>query len=241
MEIVIKNVKINYISYGKGKDILLLHGWGQNIEMMKQVGDGLKDDYRITIMDLPGFGKSEEPKEPWTLEDYNSLIEEFVKKKDLKDLTIVGHSFGGRIATIYASKNKLYRLVLLSSPMIKKKSGNSPKQKILKFLKKIPLLNKSESFFKKRIGSTDYRNASDIMRKILVNTVNTDLIPYAKKINCPVIFIGGDNDPMVPLYEAEEIEKSIKDCGLIIYPGRDHYAYLEDLYRTINIIKSFLK
>ena len=75
MEIVLKGVKINYISYGQGKDILLLHGWGQNIEMMKQVGDGLKDNYRITILDLPGFGKSEEPKEPWTLEDYNEMIE----------------------------------------------------------------------------------------------------------------------------------------------------------------------
>lgn len=241
MEIVIKDVKINYISYGSGKDVLLLHGWGQNIEMMKKVGDGLKDNYRVTIMDLPGFGKSEEPKEAWTLEDYTEMIEEFVKKKELKDLTIVGHSFGGRIGTIYASRNKLYRLVLLSSPMIKKKSGNSLKQKVLKFMKKIPLINKTEGFFKKRIGSTDYRNASDMMRKILVNTVNLDLIPYAKKINCPVIFIGGDSDPMVPMYEVETIEKSIADCGVIIYPGMDHYAYLEDLYRTINIIKSFLK
>ena len=241
MEIVLKGVKINYISYGQGKDILLLHGWGQNIEMMKQVGDGLKDDYRITILDLPGFGKSEEPKEAWTLEDYNEMIEEFVEKLKLKDLTIVGHSFGGRIGTIYASKNKLYRLVLLSSPMIKKKSGNGLKQKVLKFLKKVPLLNKTEGFFKKRMGSTDYRNASDMMRKILVNTVNTDLLEYAKKIKCPVFFIGGDNDPMVPLYEVEEIEKSIKNCGVAIYTGMDHYAYLEDLYRTINIIKSFLK
>ena len=47
METIIKDVKINYISYGKGKDVLLLHGWGQNIEMMKKVGDGLSNNYRV--------------------------------------------------------------------------------------------------------------------------------------------------------------------------------------------------
>ena len=39
MIIKIKNLNINYIQYGKGKDILLLHGWGQNIEMMKPLGN----------------------------------------------------------------------------------------------------------------------------------------------------------------------------------------------------------
>ena len=63
---------IHYVEYGnkEGKPILFLHGWGQNIEMMKPVGDGLQKDYRILIVDLPGFGKSEEPKTVWTLYDY---------------------------------------------------------------------------------------------------------------------------------------------------------------------------
>ena len=52
----IKNIKINYKQYGEGKDVVLLHGWGQNIEMMKPLGDNLSDHYKITIIDLPGFG-----------------------------------------------------------------------------------------------------------------------------------------------------------------------------------------
>ena len=62
MKITVNNLNINYIQYGKGKDIVLLHGWGQNIEMMKPLGDYFSDNYRITILDLPGFGKSDEPK-----------------------------------------------------------------------------------------------------------------------------------------------------------------------------------
>ncbi len=240
MEIVINGVNINYIQYGKGKDILLLHGWGQNIEMMKPIGDGLQDNFRITVLDLPGFGKSAEPNTPWTLEEYSGMIEELVKKLSLKDLTLVGHSFGGRIATIFAANNKIDKLVLLSAPMVKKQNENSFKNKTLKFMKKVPLLNKTENFFKNMIGSTDYKDASPIMRQVLVNTVSTDLIAYANRINCPVIFIGGDSDRMVPLWETEKIESAIKDCGMIIYENQSHYAYLQELGRTINIIRSFL-
>ena len=48
MKLSIKNIDLNYIQYGSGKDIILLHGWGQNIQMMKPLGDQLSKNYRIT-------------------------------------------------------------------------------------------------------------------------------------------------------------------------------------------------
>ena len=61
MTINIRNININYIQYGSGSDVVLLHGWGQNIAMMKPIGDRLQKNHRITILDFPGFGESEEP------------------------------------------------------------------------------------------------------------------------------------------------------------------------------------
>ena len=84
MKINVKNLDVNYIQYGEGRDILLLHGWGQNIEMMKPVGDNFSDKFRITILDFPGFGQSEEPKTPWTIELYSHMVEEFVEKLNIK-------------------------------------------------------------------------------------------------------------------------------------------------------------
>ena len=64
----IKNLDINYIDYGKGKNVVvLLHGWGQNIQMMKPIGDKLDSENRIIIVDLPGFGLSSEPSEVITI------------------------------------------------------------------------------------------------------------------------------------------------------------------------------
>ena len=95
MQISIKDTLVNYIQYGKGKDIVLLHGWGQNIEMMKMLGDKFSDRYRITILDLPGFGKSSEPKFSWTMNDYLEFLEEFVKSVGIHKPIVIGHSFGG--------------------------------------------------------------------------------------------------------------------------------------------------
>lgn len=238
----IMDCDIHYIQYGNksGRNLVLLHGWGQNIEMMKPVGDMLCDDNYITIIDLPGFGKSSEPLVPFTLYDYYLVIDKLLSKLKINNPIMIGHSFGGRISIIYSALNKTDKLILFSSPFIKRITKDSLKVKILKAIKKIPGLNKLENIAKKFIGSRDYRNASIMMRKILVNTVNEDLTDYVKKIKASTIVITGELDSEVSLEETNMYEKYIDDVGIIVYPNCTHYAYIEDINRTINIIKSFL-
>ena len=57
----IKGVKTAYIEDGNGNDVILLHGWGQNKEMMIRIFDHLKDRFHVYSIDLPGFGESEDP------------------------------------------------------------------------------------------------------------------------------------------------------------------------------------
>lgn len=239
---VINDVNINYVDYGnpKGKTIVLLHGWGQNIDMMNPIGRGLEKDYHIIILDLPGFGNSDEPKYGWTVYDYYEMLKEFLNRLKIKNPILVGHSFGGRISIIYAAKEKVEKLVLLSAPFRKSVKKDTLKVKILKFLKKVPLLKELEDYMKTKIGSTDYRNATPMMRKILVNTVNEDLTEYLKLIDVPTILIWGDNDTAVSVEDARYAESIMKDAGLIVYEGCTHYAYLERLDQTINVLKSFL-
>ena len=132
MKINVKNLEVNYIQYGEGKDIVLLHGWGQNIEMMKPLGDNLCSNHRITILDLPGFGESEDPKEVWNIGDYSNMLEEFLKKLDIKKPVIMGHSFGGRIAIRYSANHTIEKLVLFGSPFKQEIKKLSTKTKILK-------------------------------------------------------------------------------------------------------------
>lgn len=240
MTINIRNININYIQYGSGSDVVLLHGWGQNIAMMKPIGDRLQKNHRITILDFPGFGESEEPKTALTVYDYCEILEELLKKLKVKKPVIMGHSFGGRIAIIYASRNEVEKVVLFGSPCIRKEVKPSLKLRMLKTFKKIPGINKLEGFAKNHMGSRDYKNASEVMKKILVNVVNEDLSECAKKINVPTLLIWGDRDTEAPVEDAKELEKIIPDAGLIVLPNSTHYAYLENLPQVINILNNFL-
>lgn len=232
---------INYIRYGNNKNrtIVMLHGWGQNIEMMKFIGDKLDED--VLIVDLPGFGKSKEPDTVLSIYDYANLVHDLISNLKIENIILIGHSFGGKIALAYASKYKVEKLVLLASPFRAKKNKANIKTKVLKKLKKVPGLNKLEEYAKKHIGSTDYKNASGIMREILVKHVNLDITEDVKKITCPTLIIWGDNDECVPVSDGELLEKLIKDSGLIVFEGCTHYAYLERLDQLIRILNKFFK
>lgn len=239
MEIKIDNLNINYIQYGEGSDILLLHGWGQNIEMMKFLGDNFADNHRITILDFPGFGESDEPLSPWTIKDYSLLIEKLVKELDIKKPVVMGHSFGGRVAIYYSSNNPIEKLVLFGSPCIRKDKELPLSVKILKGIKKLPGMDKLGEYMKQYIGSRDYKAASPIMRQTLVNVVNEDLTPYAMQIEEPTLLIWGQDDTEAPVSDAKELEQIMNDAALIVLPGT-HYAYLENLNQVVNILNSFI-
>lgn len=238
-----KGIEINYKEYGKkGNDaIVYLHGWGQNIQMMEPIANPFVNTNHLVIIDLPGFGASEEPKEAWTLDDYVDMIHELLKSLKIDNPNLVGHSFGGKLSLLYSTKYKTRRIVLLASPYKVKQNPESTKLKMLKKLKKVPILGNFADLAKKFMGSTDYKNASPRMREILVKHVNTDLTDKLDKVKCPTLLIWGTADAAVPYEDAVELEKSIKDAGLVTYEGATHYAYLERLQQTINVLKSFIK
>lgn len=239
MKININGVSVNYVQYGEGKDILLLHGWGQNIEMMKFIGDRLADRFRITILDFPGFGESDEPTIPWTLSDYSLLIERLVQELKIKKPIIMGHSFGGRVAIRYSANHPIEKLVLFGSPCVRLQQKLPLSVRILKKLKTLPGLDSFGEKMKKYIGSRDYKAASPIMRQTLVQVVNEDLSEFAKKIEEPTLLIWGDQDTEAPVEEAKILENIMYDAALIVLPGT-HYAYIENLGQVIAILNNFI-
>ena len=237
----INDVDINYVRYGNNKKdtIVLLHGWGQNIDMMKPLGNYLEDDFNIIIIDLPGFGNSSEPTYAWSLDDYVDAVRKIIEKEKIKNPIVMGHSFGGKLAILYASKYDVKKLVLFASP-INHNHKVSMKSKMLKSIKKLPMMDKIGEKIKKHMGSTDYRKSSPIMREILVNHVNTDVYDVLENIKAPTLIVWGESDVTVNPSVAYEIDSKIKDSGVVMLPGT-HYAYLENLNRVVSILEKFLE
>ncbi|MCC8016879.1 MAG: alpha/beta hydrolase, partial [Clostridiales bacterium] len=98
---------------------------------------------------------------------------------------------------------------------------------------------------KKKFSSADYANASEIMRGVLVKTVNEDLVHLMKNIKCQTLLIWGENDTATPVCDAKIFEREISsagtDVGLALIKNAGHYSFLDQPYVFSNIIKSFLK
>src|SRR5438045_106683 len=94
----LKDHQVYYQRVGQGKNLVMLHGWKQDSSSFWGVIELLKNDFTIWLIDLPGFGKSDNPKKPFKVADYADLIAEFIKLQKIKDPTLLGHSVGGRIA-----------------------------------------------------------------------------------------------------------------------------------------------
>ena len=121
MEYIYKNIKVNINVQGEGSPILLLHGWGCSNEIFRDIQQVLSQNYTTYNFDFPGFGASDEPDTVWGTEDYTAMVEQFVKDKNISNPALVGHSFGGRISIIYASRNSVSRVVLVDAAGIKPK------------------------------------------------------------------------------------------------------------------------
>ncbi len=238
----IGKVTVNYEFHNLKSDttIILLHGWGQNIEMMKPLGEKYQKYFNVLYLDLPGFGQSSEPDDAWDTLQYVSFLKNFIEELKLDKIILIGHSFGGRIALLYASLYQVEKLICLASPYCKELTKESWKVKVYKKLKNVPVLNIIANYIRKTNGSSDYNNATLIMRGVLVKAINTNLTEDVKKIKAPTLLIWGENDTAVPVKRAYELGNLIKDAGVIVYSGASHYAYLERLGEIINVIDSFL-
>lgn len=239
-------INIEYTQEGKGRDVLFLHGWGQNQTMMEPLYTHMADRFRVTNLDFPGFGKSALPPAPWGVDEYTQCIEEFIDKTGIIEPILVAHSFGARVAIRYASRNKVHKMILTGA------AGLKPKHKLdyyvrvyayktAKQLFKLPFLKSYQEAMRNRFGSSDYRKSSGVMRASFVKIVNEDLRMYLKTILCPVLLIWGEKDDATPLWMGKIMEQEFKDAGLIIFENDDHFAYWHQQDRFLRITDTFLK
>lgn len=247
MKIEIENYTINYETQGEGEDVVVLHGWGYDITLLERLKNALSDSYRVTLIDLPGHGGSNEPEKPITVYDYADIVEKTLDKLNIKSAYFMGHSFGCRLSIIIASRNpqRVKRMVLCGAAGIRDKRTfkyyvKVYTYKIGKFFLKTFNPKKFEEW-KKNKGSEDYKKLSDTMKATFSNIVNEDLSYLLNKIQAPTFLVWGENDTATPLYMAEIMEKNIPDCAKAVYMGRTHYAFLEELPRTVAIVKTFFK
>lgn len=252
MKDTVKGLEINYADRGEGELVLILHGWGSNITLHENMITLLSQKYRVVAPDMPGFGESEEPKEPWCVDDYVDFIIEFLKKFEFKKLVLLGHSFGGRVIIKLCSRTlpfEIEKVILVDSAgvMPEKTVSQKLKQKSYKMTKKILQSGAVSKLFpdalenlRRKNGSADYNAASPIMRQTLVKVVNEDLCDLMPNVKCPALLIWGKNDDATPLSDGQKMEQLMPEAALVAFDNAGHYSFLEQQVLFNRVLASFM-
>ncbi|MBR4163185.1 MAG: alpha/beta hydrolase [Solobacterium sp.] len=242
----IYGVRTSYKHEGEGKPMILLHGWGQNKEMMDAVFEHFKDRFHVYSLDFPGFGKSDNPPEAWGVPEYMYFLEAFINMFDIQNPILIGHSFGCRVAIRYAATHDVRKMCLTGAAGIRPKRGldyhiRTKTYKAGKWLLKVTGQKEKLEELQKNSGSEDYRNAQGIMKPTFVKVVNDDVSDILKDVKCSVLLVWGEYDTAAPLWMGQMMEKEMPDAGLAIFEGDDHWAYWHQADRFNRVLDIFLK
>lgn len=249
--IEIDGVSLRYESEGSGpRPVIVMHGWGckaSTVAVLATAASGAGTT--VYNLDLPGFGGSSEPEEVWGIERYTALLEEFVRRLGLKNPVLIGHSFGGRMSILYASRNPVSKLILVDAAGIKPRRSLKYYLKVYSFKagkRLLPVLvgrTRADEIIDRwrgKAGSSDYSAASPKMRAIMSRVVNEDLSDRLPMIKAPTLLIWGEKDTATPMSDARKMERLIPDAGLVSYPEVGHFSFLDRPGQTAAVIKSFI-
>ena len=253
MNTVIDGYNINYKITGDGPEtIIMLQGWGTSLKIYDSLAPVLSKRYKFVQFDFPGFGGSDEPREPWNVDAYTDFFIKFTEALGIKKASLIGHSYGGRVIIKLANRDNLPfeidKIMLIDSAGVLPKKTLSQKFRIRKYKILKHLFNNKVFYalfpeladdWKSRQGSADYRNASEVMRKCLVMAVNEDLTDLLPGIKQEVLLVWGDQDKDTPIRDAKIMEEKIPSAGLVVFEGAGHYSFLEKPAEFKNVLSSY--
>lgn len=247
-------LKINSIME---KSILIIHGWGAYTSSWSKVKQNLtKAGFKVYVPDLPGFGVDKDPRKPWSTDDYVEWIKQYTERNKLRKFTLLGHSFGGRLAVKFSTKyrKKVTGLILLDSSWMGSENKLGFRVRFLFKLSELKYFLTSLGFFGKIIypfmrelsyflaGTREYYLIkTKVMKKTFEKTAKDNLNPCLSQSDIPTLIVWGEKDRIIPLGVAYGIKEKIQNSKLYVISKIGHNPHLECPDKLSRIINKFLR
>jgi haloalkane dehalogenase len=266
----INGQKLHYIDEGKGEIVLFVHGTPSWSFDYRNVIIELKENYRCVAIDHIGFGLSDKPEHyDYSTQNHSKTLEKFVFEKQLENITLVVHDFGGVIGLNFAIQypEKIKRLVVLNSWLWSSKGdpdfvklGNLLKSPLLLFLYRY--LNFSPRFILP--GSFGDRKLSKHVRRQYTRpfadkTQRNGTLTFAKSLlddldwfeelwnkrhsisHKPTLFVWGIKDPVIRPHYLGKFQSGFTNSKTKRLESSGHFPQEEQPEIVAKEIREFLK
>jgi pimeloyl-ACP methyl ester carboxylesterase len=266
----ITTTELHYEIFGDGDPVLCLHGLGACLYTWRNLIEPLSQNHKLILIDLKGCGASPKPRDGcYSVQDQAKLVYRFIYDHDLKNLTLIGNSYGGAVSLMLATmlcetdRARLSKLILIDSA-----GYDEALPWHLKLLKTpvlgwlaihlIPVKGSTRRvlrfvYYNQRLITQEQINAytkpirSPGARQALLQTARQavpknidELTPKYKNICVPTLIVWGEEDKVIPLKIGEMLAEAIPDSRLVVLPEVGHAPHEEAPEKTIPVILEFL-
>lgn len=250
MQVVTQSLMTSYRRHGTGRVVILLHGWGDTSAGLKTVAAYLEKNYEVISLDLPGFGGTQSPPQPWGLDQYAGFIRAFLDKISVQKVyAFIGHSNGGAMAIRGLADGTLQadKLVLLASAGIRNEyKGRNRTLRILTKAGKLvtrPLPGAVRQKLRRQVYQTVGSDmlVAEHLQETFKRIVTDDVRPDAAQLSQPVLLIYGEDDTQTPVWYGQQYHELMTASTLEILPGAGHFVYLDRPEDVQKAIEDFLR
>jgi abhydrolase domain-containing protein 6 len=256
----IPDFKIVYAEGGTGDTIVFVHGFGGSKDRWLKIAKYFTTNYRVIMLDLPGFGDSSKPQDAkYNIMSQVERLNLFVNELRLTKFHLVGNSMGGAIASSYAATypQMVKTLALFDAAGVKTpvkselglllEKGENPLaikdpddyDKLLKLAYFNP--PHIPSFVKRYLAKQEIE--TEPLNKKIFSDISTDVLSTENKLNkitAPTLIVWGDSDKLIDISSVPIFEKNIKNSKSVIIKECGHMPHMEKPAETASIYQDFL-
>jgi pimeloyl-ACP methyl ester carboxylesterase len=248
---------VHYEVYGRGRPVILLHGWLGSWGLWQETMAFLGAFYRTYALDFWGFGESGKKRETYAVQDFVILVDQFMDRLGIDNAPLVGHSMGGTVSLLVAIQypQRVKKVVVVGSPIVGsslafplKLAGRRPIASLLfnmmwafRLGMRIasPLICR-DSRFPEMMDKDLSRTTVESFLLSIASLRCTDLQPMLNQIKVPTMGMYGKNDNIVHPLQWKTLQAGVPQTQVECFPKAGHFIMLDNPDTFIQKLKSFL-
>lgn len=243
---------LHYEAWGHGRPLVLLHGWLGSWRYWMRTMEALSPDYRAYSFDFWGFGDSAKVKPRYNIVSYVRLLDDFLAEMGIQNTALVGHSMGGIVAMILASRRsaQVERLVLVDTPIQPSAIHGRLRSFSNPLASQLLWRPETDATIRRLLGGfrisheevdseatkTDPDAITETMRSLAAISLEDEL----RRVQVPILAVFGGNDPVVNVSQAATVENLCQRARAIVLDQSRHFPMLEEPAKFHRLLRDFL-
>lgn len=238
--ILVNGSVVHYEIFGRGKPVILVHGWLGSWRYWVPVMDELSNEFRTYALDLWGFGDSDKQRERYELDTYVELIIDFMDELGIWRAPVVGHTLGAAVAAKLAadypdrvSKVLAVGLPLRSEGINRRLLSAGPNDSVSRLF-----WNRQRPYDEVESGAA--KAAKNAMALTIQAVARLDVLGLLDDIDVPLLTLYSGKDNVIDSNQADELDTEDYDARAIVLPGTRHFPMLDNTATFTRLLRDFM-